>query len=118
MFPAPLFTVMTPSATVHFAGADRSCADTHSSRFFPSNRMIASDGGAPHSAPGVTAFGSGCHTSVSSGFAVDCCEYRDAAMKMKIANAKDFRICVRMMLKRIHPNWFATAERQLGVPQP
>src|SRR5579864_6168803 len=74
MLPAALLTVMTPSATIHFAG-DLSCAETHSSRFFPSNSTIASDGGAAHVAPGVTTFGTGCQTSVSSGFAVGagCC---------------------------------------------
>ena len=43
MLPADLFTVITPSATVHFAG-DLSFVETHSSRFLPSNRMIASEG--------------------------------------------------------------------------
>src|SRR3974390_2337157 len=66
MLPAAFLTVMTPSATVHCAG-DLSCADTHSSRFLPSKRTRASDGGAPHVAPGVTTFGSGAQTSVSSG---------------------------------------------------
>jgi hypothetical protein len=56
--------------------------------------MIASDGGAPHSAPGVTTLGTGFHNSVSSGFAAgetvrpsalrglaDCCAW-SAAQKM------------------------------------
>ena len=67
-----LFTVTTLLATTHFAGAERSCADTHSSRFLPSNKIIASEGGAPQVAPGITTLGSGCQTSVSSGLAVDC----------------------------------------------
>src|SRR5271157_4451158 len=70
MLPADLATVITPSATVHCA-RDLSLADTHSSRFFPSKRMIASEGGAPQVAPGVTIFGSGSQTSVSSGLGPD-----------------------------------------------
>src|SRR5215471_1584589 len=66
MLPAALFTVITPSPTTHCAGV-WSFTATHSSRFLPSNRMIASDGGAPQVAPGVTTTGSGDHTSVSSG---------------------------------------------------
>src|SRR5450755_4883786 len=66
MLPADLATVITPSATVHCAG-DLSFADTHSSRFFPSNKMMASEGGAPQVAPGVTTLGSGDQTSVSAG---------------------------------------------------
>src|SRR3974390_2934257 len=66
MLPAAFFTVTMPSATIHCAG-DLSCADAHSSRFLPSKRTKASDGGAPHIAPGVTIFGSGAQTSVSSG---------------------------------------------------
>src|SRR5271169_2491087 len=66
MLPADLATVIIPSATIHCAG-DLSLADTHSSRFFPSNRMMASEGGAPQVAPGVTIFGSGSQTSVSAG---------------------------------------------------
>src|SRR5215468_509630 len=56
-----------PFATIHFAG-DLSLAETHSSRFLPSNKMIASEGGAVLSRPGVTTLGIGSHTSVSSGF--------------------------------------------------
>src|SRR5450755_91112 len=66
MLPADLATVITPSATVHCAG-DLSFADTHSSRFFPSNKMMASEGGAPQVASGVTTLGSGDQTSVSAG---------------------------------------------------
>src|SRR6185312_11953654 len=46
------FTVATPSFTIHlspFSQAERS---------LPSNRMMASDGGAPHVLPGVTIGGS------------------------------------------------------------
>jgi hypothetical protein len=43
--PAVLFTVITPSPSVHFAG-DRSLICTHSSRLVPLNSTIASDGGA------------------------------------------------------------------------
>ena len=42
-------------------------ADTHSSRLRPSNNTMASDGGALFAAPGVTTFGTGDQTSVSSG---------------------------------------------------
>src|SRR5271169_2971429 len=70
MLPADLATVITPSATVHCAG-DLSFADTHSSRFFPSNRTMASEGGAPQVAPGVTILGSGSQTSVSAGLAAE-----------------------------------------------
>jgi hypothetical protein len=67
MSPAALFTVTTPSLTIHLAG-DLSFADTHSSRFLPLNKMIASDGGVVQSLPGVTTAGVGDHISVSSGF--------------------------------------------------
>src|SRR5579863_3915907 len=71
MLPAGLFTVRMPLATVQFAAAEWSLswswAETHSSRFLPSNRMMASEGAAPQVAPGVTTLGSGCQTSVSSG---------------------------------------------------
>src|SRR6187401_3029393 len=66
MLPAFLLTVRTPSATTHCAG-EPSCADTHSFWLLPSNRTIASEGADP-SVPGVTIFGSGLQTSVSSGF--------------------------------------------------
>src|SRR5580700_9238002 len=103
-----------PLATIHFAGAERSCADTHSSRFLPSNKMIASEGGAAQVAPGVTTFGSGCQTSVSSGLAVDCWARRETAMAPRIMEtrikdtksfkAKSFHIGERMMSKSIHLN--------------
>src|ERR1700686_2575915 len=68
MFPEPLalLTTNTPSLTVHEAG-DLSRVDTHSSRFLPSNRTIASDGGSESVAPGFTTLGSGSHISVSLG---------------------------------------------------
>ena len=74
MLPAFLLTVMTPSATVQPAG-DLSRVDTHSSRFLPSKRTMASDGAAPGVAAGVTTLGSGFHTSVSSGLGLPgaCC---------------------------------------------
>src|SRR3984893_7295355 len=74
MFPPPdLFTVITPSATSHFAG-DLSRFVTHSSRFFPSKSTIASEGAAPLVAPGLTTLGTGSQISVSSGFGLagDC----------------------------------------------
>ena len=86
--PCALFTVSTPSATVHLAG-DLSRLDTHSSRFLPSNSTIASDGGAALVAPGVTTLGTGSHTSVSSGFAaVGCCAERGGA-RGKAADARN-----------------------------
>ena len=66
MFPDVLLTVMTPSATVHCAG-DLSLVDTHSLRFLPSNRTIASAGGVVVLVPGATTFGTGSQTSVSCG---------------------------------------------------
>src|SRR6187200_2247235 len=73
MFPDFLLTVKTPSATVHSAG-DLSFVDTHSFRFFPSKRRMASAGGVVVLVPGATTFGTGSQTSVSSGrgFCVDC----------------------------------------------
>src|SRR5271156_4095226 len=71
MLPESLLTVTMPWATLHLAGAERSLslswAETHSSRFLPSKRMMASEGAAVGVAPGVTTLGSGCQTSVSSG---------------------------------------------------
>src|SRR6185437_6174750 len=68
MFPTrrALFTTSTPSRTIHSAG-DLSFVCTHSSRFLPSKRTIAFEGGAELSAPGVTTFGAGSQTSVSFG---------------------------------------------------
>src|SRR5664279_2126946 len=71
MLPCVLLTVIIPSATIHCAGA-LSWTDTHSSIFLPSNRMIASEGGAAEVAPGVTTFGTGSQISVSSGLDVAC----------------------------------------------
>src|SRR5689334_20361142 len=72
MLPAFLSTVRMPSATVHAAG-DLSLTLTHWSRFLPSKSTIASDGGAALVAPGVTTFGTGSQTSVSSGLAWPAC---------------------------------------------
>src|SRR5579875_3306679 len=44
MFPADLFTVSTPSCTIQPAGDLPSLAETHSSRFLPSNRIMARRG--------------------------------------------------------------------------
>src|SRR6185437_15917217 len=98
MFPPALFTVSTPSATVHFA-ADLSRTDTHSSRFLPSNSTIASEGAAVQVAPGVTTFGTGCQTSVSSGFGLpaSCAEtVMDPAMRT--ASARDLKNGKRIIL--------------------
>jgi hypothetical protein len=61
-----LLTVMTPLLTIQLAG-DLSRVFTHSSRFLPSNRTMASEGGAESTAPGVTTLGTGSQTSVSCG---------------------------------------------------
>src|SRR5438445_8787554 len=67
MLPDFLLTVMMPSCTFHWAG-DLSLTVIHCSRFWPSKRMMASEGGAMETAgPGVTTLGTGCQTSVSSG---------------------------------------------------
>src|ERR1022692_783127 len=97
MLPTPdaFLTVKMPSATTHWAGV-WSWAETHSSSFLPSNKMIASEGGAPKVAPGVTTFGTGVQISVSSGFGLDgCCEDRAAVMEARVANA---RRCENRML--------------------
>src|SRR6266550_428679 len=67
MLPDFLLTVMTPSCTVHWAG-DLSLTVIHSSRFWPSKRMMASEGGEGLvTGPGVMTLGTGCQSSVSSG---------------------------------------------------
>src|SRR5260221_2909916 len=71
MSPAFLFTVITPFDTVQPAGPPPR-ADFHSSRLRPSNSWMASDGASPHLAAGVTIFGTGDHTSVSSGLVGFC----------------------------------------------
>src|ERR1700730_6005327 len=89
MFPPPdLFTVITPSATSHLAG-DLSRFVTHSSRFFPSKSTIASEGAAPHVAPGVTTLGTGSQISVSSGFGLaGVCAKSGAVMAIRAAEAR------------------------------
>src|SRR6478672_3485538 len=104
MLPTPgaFFTVITPSATVHWAG-DLSWADTHSSRLLPSNRTIASEGGAALVAPGVTILGTGVQTSVSSGFgaagrsAKRPAATATAATAMRVASLRNFEIFVRII---------------------
>src|SRR5487761_505159 len=91
MLPTPgaLFTSMTPSRTNQRAGV-WSCAETHSFRFLPSKRMIASDGAAPAVAPGVTTGGTGAQTSVSFGFGwAACCATAIAlqASSIEVANS-------------------------------
>src|ERR1700738_1101735 len=66
MLPPDFFTVATPSWTSHWAG-DWSLTVTHSSRFLPSKRTMASEGGVPRGSPGVTTGGLGVQISVSSG---------------------------------------------------
>src|SRR4029453_11888713 len=57
MPPLPGATVRTPSATLHGAGA-LPLSLTHCDRSLPSKSTMASDGGAPGVAPGVTIGGS------------------------------------------------------------
>ena len=80
-----LFTANGPSVTVQEAG-DFIRVDTHSSRFLPSKRTIASEGGR-ESAPGFTTLGSGSHTSVSFGFARGCAR----AMVVEVRRTKHRR---------------------------
>src|SRR5947209_14948064 len=62
--------------------------------------MRASEGGAELLAPGVTTFGTGCQTSVSSGFgalldpacAAGCCAWRTAHVTSKNATKLEKRI--------------------------
>src|SRR5271166_5136576 len=90
MFPAALFTVSTPLATIHLAG-DLSLTDTHSSRFLPSKSTMASEGGAASVAPGVTTLGTGSHTSVSCGFgAAGSCADTHAAVAIRAAQVRNF----------------------------
>src|SRR5437762_11925042 len=111
MFPPALFTVSVPLDTIHFA-RDLSLDETHSSRFFPSNRTIASEGGALQSTPEVTTSGTGCQSSVSSGFGfpaicspdacgvADCCA-ESLAQTQRNITAK-VEILVRIVPKRIN----------------
>src|ERR1017187_30336 len=122
MLPASgaLLTVITPPATVHLAG-DLSLTVTHWSRFLPSNKTVASEGGAVQVAPGVTTLGSGVHTSVSSGLgAAGCCAEREAATTSKVANARifefgmhmDFRIRLTGASRKVN-----SSARRFGFPQ-
>src|SRR5215472_12560854 len=95
MLPVLLATVTMPSETFHLAGWARSWAETHSSRFFPSKRTIASEGGLPHSTAGVTTLGSGVQTSVSSG--LGCWEWSLAAMVRTQAIVRNLETRVRIM---------------------
>src|ERR1700722_16789623 len=100
MFPPVLFTVITPSATSHFAG-DLSRFVTHSSRFLPSNSTIASEGAAPQVAPGVTTGGTGSQISVSSGFGLagDCAN-KGAATAIKAADKRKLENGKRIMQRK------------------
>src|SRR5579875_3173796 len=67
----------------------------------PSKRMMASDGGAPQVAPGVTTGGTGSQTSVSSGFgAFACCAERVVAAASRAASAKDLENWLHMISRR------------------
>src|SRR5580765_750760 len=101
MLPAFLLTVRTPSATAHCAG-DPSCADTHSFWLLPSNRTIASEGAEPL-VPGVTTFGSGLQTSVSSGFGF-CWAKGNATEATKKIRMLSTRLRIRSLL-RLFDTW-------------
>src|ERR1700689_3506804 len=105
MFPPVLFTVITPSATSHFAG-DLSLFVTHSSRFLPSNSTIASEGAAPQVAPGVTTAGTGSQISVSSGFGLagDCAK-RGAATAIRAADATKLENGMRIIRRKYTQLW-------------
>src|SRR3954469_13517307 len=67
MLPDFLLTVRMPPSTFHCAG-DLSFTVTHWSRFWPSKRRMASEGGGMETAgPGVMMGGTGSQTSVSWG---------------------------------------------------
>src|SRR3954468_8273469 len=101
--PEPFFTVMMPSCTSHPAG-DWSFTFTHSSSFFPLKRTIASEGGSVQVAPGVTTFGSGDQTSVSSGLGLGACscEKTGTARETKVAKRRDRCSRVVIAALRIH----------------
>src|SRR5437868_15483859 len=120
MLPACLFTVSTPSATVHPA-APLSRTDCHWSRSVPLNSTIASDGGAASVAPGVTIFGTGSQTSVSAGLPRAgwgwpgrgaCCAAAGSVPAVMIAIAKRFGREVRM--RGIVPIVMACCQRAHG----
>src|ERR1700719_5372558 len=100
MFPPDLFTVITPSATSHLAGA-LSRFVTHSSRFFPSKSTIASEGAAPHVAPGVTTLGTGSQISVSSGFGLagDCAK-RGTVTAIRAADVRRLENAMRIIRRK------------------
>src|SRR5579862_4712715 len=104
MLPTPcaLLTVNMPLATSHLAG-EWSWADTHSSRFFPSKRTIASEGGSALVAPGVTILGTGSQTSVSSGLGLPgSCATRKAVIEARNANARICENRMRIVTPSIH----------------
>src|SRR5271165_6249654 len=100
MLPPDLFTVITPSATSHFA-ADLSRFVTHSSMFLPSNSTIASEGAAPQVAPGLTTLGTGSQISVSSGFGLtgDCAK-RGTVTAIKAADARRLESGMRIIRRK------------------
>src|SRR5450432_2605355 len=97
MLPVSLLTVTMTGATVHLAGAERSWAETHSSRFLPSKRTMASEGAAVGVAPGVTTLGSGCQTSVSSGLGAGLVSGCWASAVARVRNRTRVVVRVRMV---------------------
>src|SRR3954470_11799159 len=92
--PSPFFTVIMPSCTFHCAGEWPS-TDTHSSTFLPSNSTTASEGGSVQVAPGVTTFGSGLQTSVSSGLVFAVCWAKNGMLReTRLARTKQRAIRV------------------------
>src|SRR5487761_566601 len=102
MLPTPgaLFTTMAPFLTSQRAGV-WSCAETHSLRLLPLNRMIASAGGVPTVAPGVTTGGTGLHTSVALGFAVGAsCARVTALAASSAAVARTFEVRPEVLISK------------------
>ena len=101
MSPAFLFTVSTPFCTVHPAGFVVSLAVTHCERSRPSKSTIASEGGAAFVAPGVTIFGTGVQTSVSSGLPFACCCCASAGRAPIMASAMRESVVVFMEFSEV-----------------
>ena len=106
MPPLDLSTVRMPLATTHCAG-DLSPIVTHSSSLLPSKRTMASEGGAPQVAPGVTTAGTGSQYSVSSGLGLGAawagdCAKSGAARAMRAAELRRLEKLICSHLKKIH----------------
>src|SRR5580700_2910365 len=134
MFPTDLSTTRAPF-TIRQRAGERSLVMTHSSRFRPSNRTMASEGAALPSAPGTTLGGTGSHCSVSSGLAAPALSLfwlRAAALesmsaRLHILSISLFMSCLRKIaasgmrrpgrLTRCVGNTRIEAARRLDVAQ-